>query len=118
MAMSDVEICITTYSKEFGKQEFTYGEYSKRSKFTLHREDGPAVISLNLKHRQHREWWIEGLLHRTDGPAIEYDNGDYAWYIEGVYLSRKSHHELVQEVRDMPEVLRLVDPRKWVREFE
>ena len=27
-----------------------------------------------------KEWYLNGLCHREDGPAIEYANGDKAWY--------------------------------------
>lgn len=30
-----------------------------------------------------REWYCHGLLHRTDGPAIEHINGIRAWYCHG-----------------------------------
>ena len=30
-----------------------------------------------------KEWYQNGLLHRTDGPAIEHANGDKAWYQNG-----------------------------------
>jgi len=41
----------------------------------LHREDGPAsIINGNKK------WYLNGKLHREDGPAIEYANGDKSWY--------------------------------------
>ena len=28
-------------------------------------------------------WYKEGLLHREDGPACEYANGDKSWYLDG-----------------------------------
>jgi len=37
----------------------------------LHREDGPAVEWAD----GHREWWLNGELHREDGSAIEWANG-------------------------------------------
>jgi hypothetical protein len=45
----------------------------------LHREDGPAVEfdSGNL------EWYINGQLHREDGPAIIKVTGDKFWYKNG-----------------------------------
>jgi N-acetylneuraminic acid mutarotase len=30
-----------------------------------------------------KEWYLNGNLHREDGPAIEYDNGDKYWYLNG-----------------------------------
>jgi hypothetical protein len=45
----------------------------------LHREDGPAVEwCTGLK-----AWYRKGSLHRKDGPAIEWENGDKEWYLNG-----------------------------------
>ena len=50
----------------------------------LHREDGPAVeFALGEK-----QWWINGLWHREDGPAIEWSDGTKEWYLNG-----KRHRE-------------------------
>jgi len=43
----------------------------------LHREDGPAVERAN----GHKEWYLNGYLHREDGPAFEYVNGYKAWWL-------------------------------------
>jgi hypothetical protein len=48
--------------------------YNKDGK--LHREDGPAIEWIN----GNRTWYFNGKLHREDGPAIEYANGDKKWY--------------------------------------
>ena len=29
-------------------------------------------------------WYFNGVLHREDGPAVEYDNGDTSWFQNGV----------------------------------
>ena len=42
---------------------------------TLHREDGPAVEWDSGR----KEWWLNGNLHREDGPAVEKFNGDKQW---------------------------------------
>ena len=53
----------------------------------LHREDGPAIeYSDGDKH-----WFLNGKRHRTDGPAIEYYNGTKYWYINGVELSEEEY---------------------------
>jgi hypothetical protein len=47
----------------------------------LHREDGPAIEEINgSKH-----WYLNGELRREDGPAIEYSNGSKYWYLNGRY---------------------------------
>jgi hypothetical protein len=43
----------------------------------LHREDGPAVEG----YGGHKEYYINGKLHREDGPAVEYYSGRKYWYI-------------------------------------
>jgi len=45
----------------------------------LHREDGPAVEYSN----GNKSWYINGSLHREDGPAVEYKSGYKEWYING-----------------------------------
>jgi hypothetical protein len=45
----------------------------------LHREDGPAVEFINGD----KEWWINDKRHREDGPACECSNGYKAWYKNG-----------------------------------
>jgi len=32
-------------------------------------------------------WYLNGKLHRTDGPALELINGDKHWYLNGKYVS-------------------------------
>jgi hypothetical protein len=31
-----------------------------------------------------KEWYVNGHLHREDGPAIEYPGGKKYWYINGM----------------------------------
>jgi len=46
----------------------------------LHREDGAAVEYFN----GNKYWYQYGLLHRKNGPAIEFSNGDKCWYQNGL----------------------------------
>ena len=89
------KIFITVYTEEDGKRSFTsyydYENFSNAYEYTI---------------------------HRLDGPAKEFRNGGKQWYISNECLSKESHNKLIQEVKDMPLVLRLVDPRRWVREFK
>ena len=53
----------------------------------LHREDGPAVeYSTGYK-----SWYLKNKLHREDGPAIEYSDGDKSWYLNGKKLTEQEH---------------------------
>ncbi len=47
----------------------------------LHRLDGPAVEFANGD----KEWFKNGKLHREDGPAVEFHNGDKFWLINGKF---------------------------------
>lgn len=56
----------------------------------LHREDGPAVIWNDGE----KEWYINGERHREDGPAIIYANGIKEWYLDGRrYLTEEEHNQ-------------------------
>lgn len=61
--------------------------FHNRVKHTLngkmHREDGPAVEF----HNGELQWWINGKLHREDGPAIIKANGRAEWYWKGRKVS-------------------------------
>jgi hypothetical protein len=46
----------------------------------LHREDGPAVEYADGD----KMWYLNGQLHREDGPAVEWINGDEEWYLNGM----------------------------------
>jgi hypothetical protein len=59
----------------------------------LHRTDGPAVEFTNSD----KLWYINGKPHRTDGPAVEFTNGDKLWYINGIYYS-KEEFDIIKEV--------------------
>jgi len=110
------KIYVTIYTKEHGKQELTYEEWNRFAisiSTTWHRIDGPAWEFANGD----RAWYIEGKRHRVDGPAAEYSSGSTYWQLEGKYFTEKEFNKLIQEVRDMLPVLRLTDPRKWVREY-
>jgi hypothetical protein len=57
-----------------------YGNvYWRRNNGCLHRLDGPAIEWNNGQ----KEWWQNGELHRLDGPAIECANGTKHWYKDG-----------------------------------
>jgi hypothetical protein len=47
----------------------------------LHREDGPAIEYANGT----KKWYLNGVRHREDGPAIEWANGGKTWYLNGVH---------------------------------
>jgi hypothetical protein len=48
----------------------------------LHRTDGPTIEYPSGT----KKWWHNGELHRTDGPAVEYPNGHEIWYENGMFI--------------------------------
>lgn len=40
----------------------------------------------------------EGLLHRTDGPAVEWTNGNVDWYIDGKEFSKEDFDSLPEVI--------------------
>jgi len=51
--------------------------HSDREMQKLHREDGPAVEYADGD----KEWWVNDKRHREDGPAVEYADGGKEWWI-------------------------------------
>ena len=61
----------------------------------LHREDGPAIEYSNGD----RAWYLGGKLHREDGPAVELPDGIRFWYLDGKRLS-EDEFEALQQSQD------------------
>ena len=59
----------------------------------LHRTDGPAVEWDNGT----KSWYQNGKRHRIDGAAIEYLDGDKAWYINGEELTEAEFNQEVKQ---------------------
>ena len=55
----------------------------------LHRINGPAVEYTNGD----KHWYLNAQSHRINGPAIEYTNGEKYWYIDGIEYSRKDYYK-------------------------
>ena len=43
----------------------------------IHREDGPAIERTS----RYKAWYLDGKLHREDGPAFEGTNGRKEWWL-------------------------------------
>ena len=59
----------------------------------LHRTDGPAIEYANGD----KHWYLNGKCHRTDGPAVEYADGNKYWYINGKEYSEEEFN-MIKEV--------------------
>ena len=60
----------------------------------IHREDGPAMEWDNGT----KEWFINGLYHRMNGPAVEYSGGSKEWYLNGEQYSEEEYKRIVKMI--------------------
>ena len=80
--------------------------YKDKEMTIIHREDGPAVEFTD----GYKAWYINGKRHREDGPAIEYVSeteyvsGTKEWFINGHYLSEEQFLQ-----RTAPEIVLTMD---------
>ena len=70
--------------QELTNKGYEYLKYSDGTKVwylngKLHRPDGPAYIRSNGT----KAWWLNGKLHRPDGPAVIYPTGTKLWRLNG-----------------------------------
>lgn len=68
----------------------------------IHREDGPAVEWASGD----KKWYINGKLHREDGPAFEGSDGTKYWYINGVEYTED---EFNRKVTSAPQELTVAE---------
>ena len=61
----------------------------------LHREDGPAVVYVHGA----KAWYINGLRHRLYGPAVEYANGRKWFFIAGVEYTEEDYTIKIKEIK-------------------
>ena len=55
----------------------------------LHREDGPAVEYANGD----KQWYLNGIRHREHAPAVEYISGAKRWYYQGIFIDCENQEE-------------------------
>jgi hypothetical protein len=69
------------YKYPDGKEIFKYihGDTIYYLNGKIHREDGPAIERVNGD----KEWYLNDKLHRENGPAVEFANGEKWWFLNG-----------------------------------
>jgi hypothetical protein len=63
----------------------------------LHREDGPAITYNNGD----KSWHLNGKLHREDGPAIECSIGYTSYYLNDEQLTEEEFNERMAPTVEM-----------------
>jgi hypothetical protein len=46
-------------------------------------------------------WFLNGKLHREEGPAIEWANGSKAWHLNGEGVTEEAHKRMTSPVVEM-----------------
>jgi hypothetical protein len=52
------------------------------------------TYKVNVYNDGTKHWFLNSLLHREDGPAVEYDGGKH-WYLNGKCMTEAQHKELM-----------------------
>jgi len=63
----------------------------------LHREDGPAIEWEDGT----KKWFLNGQLHREDGPAVEWVDGTKLWYLNGKHLTQEEHQSATNPTKEL-----------------
>ena len=63
----------------------------------LHRNDGPAYIN----SAGEKAWYQNGNRHREDGPAIKYAGGHKSWYLNGVNYTKEDFYDKLNPAREL-----------------
>jgi len=71
--------------------------YKDKEMTILHREDGPAVEWADGGN----SWFINGKYHREDGPAVEWANGYKSWWVNGKSLTEEQFNERMTPVTEL-----------------
>ena len=72
---------------------FANGSKEWRLNGLLHRTDGPAREWADGS----KEWWQKGQLHRLDGPSIKKADGSKQWFINGEKLSESEFNQRTKQ---------------------
>jgi hypothetical protein len=64
----------------------------------LHREDGPAVEWDN----GNKWWFLNGKLHREDGPAIDWSDGTKKWCLNDKEYTEEEYLQEMQRRKSPP----------------
>jgi len=80
----------------------------------LHRLDGPAIEYTDGD----KYWYFHGQFHREDGPAVEYNNGNKSWYYHGELIncsSQKDFERLIKNIKNKNNLLKTKDKTLTLR---
>jgi hypothetical protein len=87
-----------------GNQTMTTERYFRHPMDVPPNFSGVALFPDDTKH-----WYVNGLLHREDGPAIEQPNGKFRWRLRGRPQSEADWKKLLLLMEDERHLLSIYD---------
>ena len=88
------EIYCRIWTKESGPLYLTRDQWLEIEDSELHREDGPAEEYVDGD----MFWFQNGELHRIDGPAVIYNSGlNKEWWIYGQWFNKEKIEEWLKD---------------------
>ena len=58
----------------------------------------PIEYTVEIYSNGDKFWYLNDVLHREDGPAIEYANGEKFWYLNGNQLTEEKFNARMNPV--------------------
>ena len=94
---------------------FPSNEYGLREgdSISFHCEYGPAVIQTKGSN-EYRAWWLYGLRHRIDGPAVIHLSGTKSYCLFGKLVEKNLFNKLMEDPEKFLTPY-LLDKRKAIR---
>jgi hypothetical protein len=84
----------SSYNNDFDKGK-TFVQNNKEqwyfNGYLIHRDDGPGIEW----HTGNKEWYFEGHLHKENGPAVEYHDGKKLWFINGKEYTKETYSKVL-----------------------
>jgi hypothetical protein len=72
--------------------------------YTLDGSFDEAMHTDKFDYKDGKLYYKGSLVHREDGPALEWDDGDREWYLNGDQYTEKKYTELIK-IKNMNKIL-------------
>ena len=127
-SLENFDINITVHRTDGPAEIYYYEDGSIEREYyyindKLHRLDGPAFTGYNENGNIYAQvYYINNKCHKINGPAVNYyySNGSLeyeSYYINGKPYTKEDYYNLINEMKSLPESLRLAHEEHWVREL-
>ena len=59
------------------------------------------TYTVNVYDNGNQFWYLNGNLHREDGPAVEYANGDKQWFLEYIEYTEEEFNAKMHPTKEL-----------------